>query len=156
MNQVATCIACLLLQTVVTSDETVRGDGPKVINIERSWTGMLPIEGVARLPKAYRDNRIGIVSEAESWSRIWKMYQPGKKQPEVDFDAQFVVFIKNVRYLNRIKLVSAELADGLLSLKSQETRSARPIRDQVYCVMILIDREGIQLIRDGRNKITIE
>jgi hypothetical protein len=156
MNKIAICIASLLLQPIVTSGGTALGGDAKMIDVNKAWVGMLPIESVLLLPKVTRDHRIGIIDKEEIWSKIWKAHQPDEKQPKVDFDSQVVVFIKNVRHLNRITLVSAELDDGLLTIRSKQTRSARPIRGRVHCVLIIVQRVGIRQISDGRTKIVIE
>lgn len=118
--------------------------------VREKWSGVFPVGRLHVLPKEQRLRRVGYLDNQKLWTSVWQAWKPQQKRPQVDFDKQMIVFIKNVRFLNRLSRPTVSLQDGTLLVRAAETRSARPIRNQVFCLMFPVPRRGIGGITDGK------
>jgi len=122
----------------------------KTLIIREKWSGVFPVGRLHVLPAEQRLRRVGYLDNQKLWTATWQAWKPQQKQPQIDFDKQIIVFIKNVRFLNRLSRPTASLKQATLLVRAAETRSARPIRNQVFCLMFPVPRSGITAITDGK------
>jgi hypothetical protein len=149
----------LVVATTILAMSIIRLDAaePKKMDIKQKWQGSFPTASMKLLAKDQQASRVAVVDDAKQWSKIWKAFDSEAKQPKVDFDKNIVVMVKNVRFLNRIFVGGATLDGGILKVSAGETRTARPIRDKVYCALFVVPKEGIEKISDGgRSLITLK
>lgn len=121
---------------------------------EKSWTGLVNVACLQLFPEEQKSQRLALIKTRKSWLALWKYYKPDTSAPEIDFDQQLVVVVKNVRYLNRISLESSIRSQGTLTVQTKVTRSARPVRDAIHLLMMTADRDG--LLRVQHNLETVE
>ena len=86
---------------------------------------------------------------------MWQAWKPGEKTPEVDFEANLVVFFRNVVFYNRTSIAKATLRDGMLEVLAIETRSSMPVEDKVAMALAVVPRKGVQSIRSGEGRIPV-
>lgn len=130
-------------------------NSPPLLDQERHWNSLLSTEALNLLPDAARNQRIVVIRKPEAWQRFWQVWHPELQLPPVNFETEHVVLVKNVRYLNRIHVDAIERVQNELRLSIRETRSARPIRNQVNCAAFVVARDAVQSISDGRTRITL-
>ena len=75
--------------------------------------------------------------------------------PPVDFDRQFVLFVRNVQFYNRTTIGKVTLKDGAVEVLAMETLSALPIEDKVDMALAVIPRAGVRFIQTGAEKIPV-
>lgn len=119
------------------------------------WSGRLPSVCVDLLPPEYRHRRVVCIRDLKAWTRVWQRWQGETTQPRIDFATQAVVILKNVRYLNRIRYLGSAIDDGVLTVKSLETRTARPVRDEVYGLVLVFDASRISAVSDGAETLQL-
>ena len=128
-----------------------------MIDATRHWSGMLPVELLNAIPQSQRHQRLGLIDTEQDWSNLWTAWRQAEPIPPVDFGREVIVFIKNVKYLNQIQLRSVTPDGAVAVIDAQETRSARPIEDQLNCVMFVLPRDGLEAVSDGLGtQVTIE
>jgi hypothetical protein len=119
------------------------------------WAGDYPVAELIRLPKAQRRSGVGCIDDRDRFESVWKVFKAGEPVPQVDFDRNLVVFVRNTEFYNRIRIGKAILTDGVLSLLAMETRSAMPIEDQVAMSLAVVPRAGIASIQAGADRIAL-
>lgn len=139
----ATLIACLA--------GTAMAD-PVSVEIEKKWSGSLPVKSLKMFPEKQQNSRVAYVSSQEKWKSLWTAFGSPGELPKVDFEKHLVVVAKNTGYLNRISVASAALDNGVLRVDADETKSARRIVDTVYCGILIVPRKGITRISDGAGR----
>ena len=112
--------------------------------MKRSWNGLYPVAALELLPEELHKNRMGFIRDKDNWAAVWKAFRPEQRLPRIDFKNEVIVFVKNVRFLNRIAVRSASVEAGTLTIHVRETRTARPISEHVYCAIVVVDRQGIK------------
>lgn len=125
------------------------------IDPQHRWSGRLPTDCLDLLPAECRSQRITCISDVTTWTSLWYRWRGGETQPRINFAKQFVVIVQNVRFLNRIRFQSATIDDGVLTIHSQETRTARPVRDELYCLVLVFNSAGIDTIGDGTESLPV-
>jgi hypothetical protein len=129
---------------------------PKKMDITEKWQGSFPTASMKLLRKDQQASRIAFIGDLKQWAAVWEAFDPQADQPQVDFEKNIVVMVKNVRFLNSIFISGATLDTGTLKVTAGETRTARPIRDKVQCAMFVVARDGIKKITDGsKNSISL-
>ena len=112
-------------------------------NSNKCGGGLLPVVQLSLFPEETRKGKTIYVKDREIWQKLWKSFQLRDKGelPEIDFENQTIVVVKNTNFLNRIRVTGARRVDGRLVVDFSETRSARPIRQEVYAVMFAVPKE---------------
>ena len=119
------------------------------------WSGNYPVIQLDQLPEGQTTGQAGYLGSPAQFLRVWSIFKPGEAVPQVNFDANLVVFTRNIDFYNRINILKITLNDGVADMIAMETRSARPIEDHVAMAMAAIPRKGIKYILAGRERIPI-
>jgi len=125
------------------------------VPILQMWTGDYPVNQLARLPEGQQETPVGCIGDVETFAAVWQTWKPGEKTPEVDFDANLVVFSRNVAFYNRTSFARATLRDGMLEVLAIETRSSTPVEEKVAMALAVLPRKGVQSIRSGEGRIPV-
>jgi hypothetical protein len=125
------------------------------VPILQMWTGDYPVSQLARLPEGQRETPVGCIDDEETLAAVRQAWKPGEKTPEVDFDANLVVFSRNVAFYNRRSIAKTILRDGMLDVLVVETRSSTPVEDRVAMALAVLPRKGVQSIRSGEGRIPV-
>jgi hypothetical protein len=126
-----------------------------VIDKDRVWNKLMPVATVQCLPQQQQANRLGYIANAKDWAKIWQSWHPEHTVPKVDFKTEIVVWIRNTRYLNHIKLAGVQVKDSTAVVAARETRSAKPIKDELHCLMFVLNRKGVKRLSDGSKSIEV-
>ena len=119
------------------------------------WAGRLPAVCADLLPTESRDRRLVCIRDVKAWTRVWQRWQGETTQPRINFSQQVVVIVRNVRYLNRIRFRGATVTNAVLNVETLETRTARPLRDQFYGLILVFDARQISAVSDGEDTIEL-
>jgi len=65
----------------------------------------------------------------------------------VDLRKNIILFARNTRFYNRIRIGKVTVTDGVGEILAMETMSALPIEDVAAISMVLVERRGIEAIR---------
>jgi hypothetical protein len=124
-----------------------------------SFHADLAMANQARLPQAYRETKLGFVmneAEFESfWSALTLPPETPAARPAVDFSRQFVLFIRNTEYYNRIRIGTVRVIDREAEPLAMETLSARPVTDKAAIAFVVLERESVTAIRFGKERIAV-
>lgn len=123
--------------------------------ILQSWQGDYPVAQLQLLPEKQREQGIGFINDAETFAGVWKAFKPGETIPEIDFTANLVLFARNTRFYNRIRIGKVNVKNGVAEVLAMETLSAMPIEDKVAMSLVVIARQGIIAIQSGDEIIQI-
>jgi hypothetical protein len=116
-------------------------------NILQSWHGDYPLNQLDILPENQRQHSVGFIGDAKTFKALWKAFKPGETVPEIDFKANLVLFARNTRFFNRIRIGKVNVTNGVVELLAMETMSAIPIEDKVAMSMVVVPRKDIKSIR---------
>ena len=97
------------------------------VPILNHWIGEYPVARLDQLPEAQRDTPIGFINDPDIFRAVWQAFKPKDEPPKLDFDHNMVIFIRNVRFFNRTRILKVVLTDGIADIVAMETRSAMPI-----------------------------
>jgi acid phosphatase (class A) len=122
-------------------------------NILQSWQGDYPVARLDLLPEKQREKAVGFIGAPETFAGVWKAFKPGEAVPEIDFQANLVLFARNTQFYNRIRIGKVNLENGVAELLAMETKSAMPIEDNVSISLVAVARQGITALQIG-NEIT--
>ena len=124
--------------------------------IEQSWNGDYPVDQLKILPEKADQKGNGYIGDPATFSAVWAAFKPGESEPDIDFDGNLVLFVRNIRYYNRVSIGMVFLKNGVAEVIAMETLSARPIEEKVAMSMAVISREGVHGIqtRDGVLQVT--
>lgn len=129
---------------------------PVALKIKQVWAGNLPLAALEDLPAAQRSAPIGYIDSADTFALIWQSLQDQPAVPEVDFDKELVVFVRNRDYFNAIRIGAVRLDGGVAEILAMETLTSRPITDMVGFSMAVVEKEGIEAVAAGEMRIEIE
>jgi hypothetical protein len=129
---------------------------PGEAEILQSWQGDYPVARLDLLPENQREEAVGFISDAKTFKDLWKAFQPGEAVPEIDFNTNLILFVRNTQFYNRISIGKVNVTDGVAELLAMETRSARPIEEKVAISLVEIPRKGVNAIQIGDRKIPIK
>jgi hypothetical protein len=127
----------------------------KDLSIVQQWNGDYPVSALNRLPEGQRELHVGYLGDAATFKRVWQVFKPGEKVPEVDFGKHLVLFSRNVVFYNRTSIAKVSLTDGVAEVIAIETLSAMPIEDRVSMALAVVPREGVKFIRVGEERIPV-
>ena len=117
------------------------------LSLLQKWSGDYPVFQLSRLPEGQYMNRVGFIENAVTFNQIWQAFKPGEEVPAIDFNADIVVYTRNVDFYNPLSIVKVLLTDGIAEIVSKETMSARPIGDQVAMALAVIPRPQVRFIQ---------
>jgi inhibitor of cysteine peptidase len=135
--------------------EPVADAKPAEVKILQLWEGLYPAKDVNLLPDGQRAAGVGFIADAKTFAAVWKAWKGDEKAPEIDFQKNFVVFARNVQYLNMIRIGGVMLKDGVADVVAMETMSANPIEDKLHMSAAVIAREGVKAIRTGTETVAV-
>jgi len=124
--------------------------------ILQSWQGDYPTAQLDLLPGNQRENSVGFISNAEIFEAVWNAFKPEKAVPHIDFNTNVVLFVKNTRFYNRIRIGKVNVKNGVAEVLAMETMSAMPIEDTVAMSMVVVSRQGITGVQSGDGIIQID
>jgi len=128
---------------------------PTDLPILAQWSGNYPVAQLDQLPEGQTTSRAGYLGTPAQYVRVWSAFKPGEEVPQVDFDANLVIFTRNIDFYNRINILKITLSNGMADIIAMETRSALPIEDQVAMAMAVIPRAGLRAILAGNTHIEV-
>jgi len=123
--------------------------------ILQSWQGDFPVRQLDVLPEEQQDQAVGFIVDAETFGSVWAGFKPNEDLPDIDFQANLVLFSRNTQFYNRLSIARVNLNNGVAEVLSMETMSALPIEDKVAFSMAVISREGVKGIKGGDGIIQI-
>jgi len=126
------------------------------VPIKAIWSGDYPVAELGRLPDGQQDARVGYVSDGSDFEGIWAAFKPGQAAPEIDFENDIVVFVRNTESYNSIRIFKVRAETGEAEVMSMETRPAVPIENTLSMSMAVIPRKGLNAIRSGKASVIIE
>jgi len=121
--------------------------------ILQSWQGDYPVARLDLLPEKQREQAVGFIGDPETFGGVWKAFSPGEPVPEIDLQANLVLFARNTQFYNRIRIGKVNVKNGVAELLAMETMSAMPIEDNVSISLVVVGRQGITALQIG-NEIT--
>jgi hypothetical protein len=123
--------------------------------IRQQWAGSYPTARLDHLPEGQQETATGVLGDPWELSEVWRVWKPGVSTPPVDFDREIVLFARNTRYLNRLRIGAITLRDGLASVETIETRSAIPIEDECFLAMAVVPRAGLHRADTGTGAVDV-
>lgn len=124
--------------------------------ILQSWQGDYPTAQIYLLPDSQRKNAVGFIGNSKIFKALWNAFKPGEVIPDVDFKTHLVIFARNTRFYNRIRVGKVSITNGVAEVLAMETMSAMPIKDKVAMSLVKIDRQGILGLQSGDEIIQIK
>ena len=124
--------------------------------ILQSWHGDYPVTQLDRLTPGQRERATGFIDDPEVFAGIWKAFRPNEVAPEIDFEANLVIFARNTQFYNRISIGQVKVTDGVAEILAMETMSAAPIEDKVAISLAVVARQGITAIQAGDESVRID
>ena len=125
----------LSASSIATADDTSSSDKP--VKVMQRWSAELANRYRGTLP------RTAYIADQTSWSNLWKVWQPKKKVPKVDFETRVVVVALGADP-NRIGIEPSLSQDGKLRLRFSTTLALYGSPKSFRYAMIEISKEGIQ------------
>ena len=123
--------------------------------ILESWQGDYPVDQLQLLPEKQRQQTVGVIENAETFAGVWKAFKPGEAIPEIDFNANLVLFVRNTQFFNRTRIGKVNVKSGVAEVLAMETMSAMPIEDKVAMSMVMVPRRGIKSIGTTDGQVMI-
>jgi hypothetical protein len=124
--------------------------------ILQRWTGDYPVAQLDRLPAGQSQSRVGYIGDAETFASVWQVLKPGTALPQVDFNKNLVVFVRNVTLYHPTLVEKVTLKDGVAEIvAAQPLTPAEPIRDRVALGLAVVPREGLKFIQADSEQIPV-
>ena len=124
-------------------------------DILQSWQGDYPTVQLQLLPEKQREQAVGFIGEAETFTAVWNAFKPDEAVPSIDFKVNLVLFARNTEFFNRISIHKVNVINGVAEVLAMETMSAMPIEDKVAMSLVKVALQGITAIRSGDKIIPI-
>ncbi len=125
----------------------VQSSEPQDLLPSVKWSGDYPVAALRLLPDGQQQSRVGYISDADTFDKVWQSFMPEQALPTVDFKNDLVVFSRNVVYYNRTNIFKVTLISGVAEILAMETMTAMPIEDNAAMAMAVIPRAGVKAIR---------
>jgi hypothetical protein len=124
--------------------------------ILQRWVGDYPVAQLDRLPAGQSQSRVGYIGDAETFASVWQILKPGTALPQVDFNKNLVVFVRNVTLYHHTLVEKVTLKDGVAEIvAAQPLTPAEPIRDRVALGLAVVPREGLKFIQADSEQIPV-
>jgi hypothetical protein len=123
--------------------------------ILQSWHGDYPVARLDLLPEKQREQPVGFINDAKTFEGVWIAFQPAEPVPQIDFTTNLVLFARNTRFYNRIRIGRVNVTNGVAEVLAMETLSALPIEEKAAMSMVVVSRKNIKSIRIPDGLITI-
>jgi hypothetical protein len=124
--------------------------------ILQKWVGDYPVAQLDRLPVGQSQSRVGYIGDAETFASVWQVLKPGTALPQVDFNKNLVVFVRNVTLYHPTLVEKVTLKDGVAEIvAAQPLTPAEPIRDRVALGLAVVPREGLKFIQADSEQIPV-
>ena len=154
VTNIIACVSTTPEGTIIREEKKEEFNDVKII---QNWSGVFPVDKLNVLPKGQELLPAGYIGDADTFKNVWEIFSPGTPVPEVDFDANMVVFGKNTQYFNRTTIFKVTLSnEGVAEILAMATMSAIPIEDKVAMSMAIISREGIKTIFTAGRQLPVE
>jgi hypothetical protein len=158
----------VFVSLILLSSDAFAGGGPKVKLKEfqaetpknrpilQRWAGDYPVAQLDRLPVGQRQSRVGYIGEAETFASVWQVLKPGTALPQIDFNKNLVVFVRNVKSYHPTLVEKVTVKDGVAEIVAAEPLTpAQPIEDRVAIGLAVISREGLKFIHADNEQIPV-
>lgn len=133
-----------------------QGEKPNNRPILQRWTGDYPVAQLDRLPVGQSQSRVGYIGDAETFASVWQVLKPGTALPQVDFNKNLVVFVRNVTSYHPTLVEKVTLKDGVAEIVAAGPLTpAEPIGDRVALGLAVISREGLKFIQADSEQIPV-
>jgi hypothetical protein len=133
-----------------------QGEKPATRPILQKWVGDYPVAQLDRLPVGQSQSRVGYIGDAETFASVWQVLKPGTALPQVDFNKNLVVFVRNVTLYHHTLVEKVTLKDGVAEIvAAQPLTPAEPIRDRVALGLAVVPREGLKFIQADSEQIPV-
>jgi len=132
--------------------------GEKTTNrpILQRWVGDYPVAQLDRLPAGQRQARVGYIGDTETFASVWQVFKPGTTLPQVDFNKNLVVFVRNVTLYHPTLVEKVTLKDGVAEIVAAGPLTpAEAIGDRVVLGLAVISREGLKFIQADNEQIPV-
>lgn len=147
------CMTCTFLVNIHSTFALSEAGGRDILILQ--WSGDYPVKHLDQLPEGQRATSVGYINDAKTFAAVWQVFKPDEKLPEVDFSTNFMVFVRNVNFYNKIIVLKCTLTDGTAEVLAMETMSAMPIEDKVGMALAMVPRANLKLIRAGETNIPV-
>lgn len=144
--------------SAIAENEGTGDSGPSAtatVPIINHWNGEYPVARLDRLSEGQRNTPAGFIDDPDIFRAVWQAFKPKDVPPELDFGHNMVIFVRNVKFFNRTRILKVVLTDGIADIVTMETRSALPIEDQVAMALAEIPKKGIRAVRAGKHLIPV-
>ena len=133
-----------------------QGEKPANRPILQRWVGDYPVAQLDRLPVGQSQSRVGYIGDAETFASVWQVLKPGTALPQVDFNKNLVVFVRNVTSYHPTLVEKVTLKDGVAEIVAAgPLTAAPPIEDRVALGLTVISREGLKFIQADNEQIPV-
>jgi hypothetical protein len=133
-----------------------QGEKPSNRPILQRWAGDYPVAQLDRLPAGQSQSRVGYIGDAETFASVWQVLKPGTALPQVDFNKNLLVFVRNVKLYQHTLVEKVTLKDGVAEIVAAEPLTpAQPIEDRVAIGLAVIPREGLKFIQADKEQIPV-
>jgi len=132
--------------------------GEKATNrpILQRWAGDYPVAQLDRLPVGQSQAGVGYIWDAQTFASVWQVLKPGTALPQVDFDKNLVVFVRNVKSYHPTLVEKVTLKDGVAEIAAAEPLTpVQPIADRAALGLAVISREGLKFIQADNEQIPV-
>ena len=120
-----------------------------------SWHGDYPVDRLDLLPKKQREQPVGFIDDGKAFEGVWRAFQPAEAVPQIDFKRNLVLFARNTRFYNRIRIGRVNVTNGVAEVLAMETLSALPIEEKAAMSMVVVARKNIKSIHTPDGLIPI-
>ncbi len=133
-----------------------QAEKPNTCPILQRWVGDYPVAQLDRLPVGQSQSGVGYIGDAETFASVWQVLKPGTALPQVDFNKNLVVFVRNVKLYHHTLVEKVTLKDGVAEIvAAQPLTPAQPIEDRVAMGLAVISREGLKFIHADNEQIPV-
>jgi hypothetical protein len=133
-----------------------QGEKPSNRPMQQKWAGDYPVAQLERLPERQRQAGVGYIGDAETFASVWQVFKPGTALPQVDFDKNLVVFVRNLKFYYHTLVEKVTLKDGVAEIVAAEPLTpVQPVEDRVAMGMAVISRAGIKFIHADNEPIPV-
>ena len=133
-----------------------QGEKPSKRPILQKWAGDYPVAHLERLPAGQRQASVGYIGDAETFASVWQVLKPGTALPQVDFDKNLVVFVRNVKSYYHTLVEKVTLKDGVAEIvAAQSLTPVQPVEDRVAMGLAVISRAGLKFIHADNEQIPV-